>query len=145
MYSVCTQPCLPTGSSARSCYGPDWLKVRFLFKYYYYYAYSRASLFSLSPEVVYHSLVMFMTVHTHRPAVWMRARAIHHQVQAHTRAAAGALPASRWRDVDVEVISGIDPQSSSPSPVCRDVLSMTTKKKSMIWAKSRAVQGERWD
>lgn len=60
---------------------------------------------------------------------------------SHTRAAAETLPASRWSDADVEVMSGIDPQSS-PSAICRDVLSIKKKKKRLMLAKSRAVQGE---
>lgn len=60
---MCTQPCLPTGSTGRSCSGPDWLKVEFFFYYYYYYAYSRASFISPSffpPEPLAWSCILFV-------------------------------------------------------------------------------------
>lgn len=101
-------------------------------------------LLSCWPEVVYYSWVMFTT---RRPAVWMRARAIHHSWEgfrlSHT--------CRCWDSASVQVEGcgcGSDERYRSSLITISNMWRCTSnyeEKKSMNPAKSRAVQGERWD
>lgn len=151
VYSICTQPCPPTGSSSHSCY---WLKVGFFFftipimRIQGHHSFLSA-VGRRRPEVVFYSWVMFMTMCTHRPAVWMKARAIHHGWERfqtlthvlllkHCQLPGGGTCMWKWWALLIH--------SHHHLQYVEMYFQLRKKKKKrLIPAKSRAVQGERWD